>query len=207
MMTTTASLAILERAGNGTGPARSARRQGFVPGVLYGKTQTPMSVQIEQRFLVKEMKTPGFTTRIYSFDLGGKTHQALLRAIQLHPVSDMPLHFDLMEVNKNSRIHLQVPLHFLNEDKCPGLKKNGVLNQVYHSVDVYCSPANIPEHLDVDLAEAEIGFTLHFRDLVLPTGVSFVHENLGDTIMNIVPPKVAGSESEEVVETPEVAAS
>lgn len=196
-MTGTMSLEIKPRKEVGTGSARAIRREGFIPGTFYGKGSQAQNIQIERRLLTKEMENPSFTTTIYNFDLDGKKHRALVRDVQMHPVKNLPLHIDLMEVSKDSRIHLQIPLKFLHEEKAPGLKKGGVLNIVHHSVDVHCSPDTIPDHLEIDLAEADIGFTVHFSDLTLPKGVAFAHELDTETVATIVPPKVSGGEGAE----------
>lgn len=196
-MTDIASLEISTRSGSGTGEARALRRQGFVPGVIYGKGSAAHPIQMEQRLLVKAMQQGGFSTRLFAFKLDKKDHKVVVRDVQLHPVTDMPLHFDLMEVDKDSRLHLEIPLRFLNEEKCPGLKKGGVLNLVHHTLDLHCSPDSIPESIEFDLAESDIGFTLHFSDITLPAGTSFVHDNPKDTIAAIVPPKIGGGEDED----------
>lgn len=196
-MTVLAALDVHPRTTTGTGAARETRRQGFVPVSLYGNDKTPKNLQIEERLLIKEMNHTGFTTKIFEIVVDGKKERALVRDVQPHPVTDRPLHVDLLRVSKNSKIQLQVPLHFINADKSPGLKAGGVLNIVHHTVDVYCSPDTIPEHFEVDLGAQNIGFSLHMPDILLEKGVSFVNLNEHETLATIVPPKISAASADD----------
>ncbi len=190
-MTTFDALDVKTRDMIGTGSARAVRQQGFVPVSLYGDAKAPINLKIEARILVKEMHKPGFSTKIFSITFSDKKERALVRDVQLHPVTDAPMHVDLMRVSANSKIHLKVPLYFTNNDKCPGLKMGGILNVVHHTIDVNCSPDTIPKHFEIDLDNQDIGFTLRMPDIPLPTGVSFAHMDENETLATIVPPKVS----------------
>lgn len=191
-MTNISTLKVQERDLNGT--ARALRRENFVPGVIYGNHKDPIHLKVEERFILKEMQNPGFMTRLFELDLAGKKHQVLVRDVQLHPVSDRPLHIDFLHVGQNSRIHLQVPIHFINEDKSPGIKKGGVLNVVHHAVEVYCQATHIPKNIEIDLAGSDIGFSIHVKDLNLIAGTTLSLDP-HETIVTIVPPKTGETKS------------
>lgn len=200
-MSTLSSFDVLPRDKSGTGPARASRRAGYVPAILYGEKKDPVCLQLEKRLVLKEMQQPGLKTRIFELKMEGKTHRAIIRALQLHPVTDMPVHIDFQRVEKTSKIHVLVPIRFLNEQKCPGIKKGGVLSVMYPQIDVVCSADRIPDHLDVDLETAEIGFALHMEELKLPAGVALAHAAHNETLAAIVPPKVVSDTEEKPAET------
>jgi large subunit ribosomal protein L25 len=197
MSTTIIKLDAFERGQAGTGPARAVRREGFVPAVLYGDNKEPLHLKVEERLLIKELHQSGFYTKLFDLKVGSKNYRTIARAVQLHPVSDRPLHVDFMHVGKE--ITLSIPLHVTNEEKCPGIKKGGVLNLVHHTVEVACDPNHIPEFLEIDLSTADIGFVVHQKDMALPKGMRFVHAHPDETLATIVPPKVqeAAAETEE----------
>ncbi len=204
-MSSVRSLAVKARTSCGTSESRAERLSGFTPAILYGDKKDPVTLSIEERILRKELQEPGIFSHLYTIKVDNKDQQVLIRDIQFHPVSDRPLHVDLLRVSKSSAVHVDVPLVFLNEDKCPGLKMGGVLNILRHALHVVCSPTNIPEHIDIDLAGKDIGYSCTLSSLVLPAGVTISHLEKAETVLTIVPPKVQ-DESEETaapVETEE----
>lgn len=194
-MTGVSPLEVVSRNHSGTGAARASRRDGFIPGIIYGKGITPKNIQIDVPHLLRHLKQPGALTKIYEFELEGQKYRTLLRDIQFHPVTDAPLHVDLMQISDDSRIQLEVPVHFLNEEKCPGLKKAGTLNIIQHRLKVFCTPKNIPSSIDVDLGKADIGFSVHFDTIALPEGITFTQDHGHATIAVIVPPRVSGKQA------------
>ena len=181
------------RAGTGKGASRATRRAGLLPGVIYGNKQAPVIINISPKILWSELNKSGFFTRLYDVKLEGKVERVLPRAVQMHPVTDRPLHVDFMRVSADARIHVKVPLVFDNEATSPGIKKGGVLNAVMHEVELVCSPANIPHAIHIDIKEMDIGASVHIRDLKLPEGVRAV-EAAAATVISIAPPTVSAKE-------------
>lgn len=182
----------------GGGASRSLRRSGMIPAILYGGEKENVSLMVDPRDVEKGLHQSGFYTKIFELEVGSKKEQVLVRDIQFHPVTDRPVHMDFLRVNKDSKIHVAVPLHFLNENKCPGLKQGGILNIVLHSLDVTCTAGSIPTELTIDLTDMEIGTIIHTSALQLPKGVSISYPDRDNTLATIVAPKV--SQGEEVTE-------
>jgi large subunit ribosomal protein L25 len=166
---TTIAAELRDRAGKGA--ARATRRTGKVPGVIYGAKQTPVCIALDPRVLWAEMHKSGFFTQLFDVDLGkdGK-HRCLARDVQMQPVTDQPIHVDFMRVSADARVHVQVPVHFVNDTKSPGLKRGGVLNVVRHEIDLVCSPENIPHEISIDLTGLDIGDSVHISAVQLPEG-------------------------------------
>lgn len=195
-MSSVRSLAVKTRSAVGTSESRAERRAGFTPAVLYGDNKAPVTLSIEERLLKKELLEPGIFSHLYTIKVDNKDQQVLIRDIQFHPVSDRPIHVDLLRVSKSSAIHVDVPLVFLNEEKCPGLKMGGVLNILRHALHVVCAPTNIPEHIEIDLAGKEIGYSCAVESIALPEGVSLSHLEKVESVLTIVPPKVKDDSAE-----------
>lgn len=194
----TLSAELRERAGKGT--ARAARRAGRVPAVVYGGGEPPLSITLETRVIKREMHRPGFFTRLFQIEVEGKKQQVLARDVQRHPVNEEPLHFDFLRVAKGDKLTVAVPVHFLNEETSPGLKRGGVLNIVRHEVEVECAPATIPEYIEVDLAGADIGDSLHMSSVSLPKGVEPTIKDRDFTIATIVAPSAVKAEAAEAAD-------
>ena len=194
-MTEIRSLSLQVRNEVGTGPTRALRRTGFVPVSLYGKKQAPQNMAVEERALVKEMKEKGFLSHLFEVSVQGSSKKVLIKSIQKHPVSDRPLHLDLITIDAESRIRVDVTIKIINEDKCPGLKQSGILNLLRHSLPITCSPESIPEFIEVDIGSLKLGASLYLADLALPSGVEVEHAEKIETILTIAQPKVSsGSE-------------
>ncbi len=164
-------LNAIRKQGTGTGAARQTRRDGNVPGIIYAKNFQPLTVAIERKELIKAIHTPGFRTRLIELNLDGETHKVLARDVQFHPVTDVPEHVDFQRVSEKERIRVSVPVSFINSDKSPGLKRGGVLNIVRHEIEFYCTPANIPEKIVIDLSGARVGQSIHIENVPLAEGV------------------------------------
>ena len=145
-------LAAAARERVGKGSAREARRQNKIPAVIYGDKKAPVSITIEQKVLVRNLETGGFFNTLFDIELDGKLNRVLPRDVQLHPLTDIPEHGDFLRVTATTRISVEVPVEFLNEDESPGLKTGGVLNVVRYNVEVSCTPDLIPTSLVLDLA-------------------------------------------------------
>ncbi|MDI9409535.1 MAG: 50S ribosomal protein L25/general stress protein Ctc [Candidatus Pacebacteria bacterium] len=179
---------------SGKGAARASRREGFIPGIVYGEGHAPQSINIEPKLLVRELHRPGFFARLFDVDLGGKKQRVLARDVQLHPVTDRPLHVDFMRVGADSKIHVNVPVHFVNQEKSPGLRRGGVLNIVRHEIELICSVNAIPREILVDLTGFEINSAVHISMIKLPEGTRPVIADRDFTISTIVPPTVEQAE-------------
>lgn len=169
----------------GTGGARAARREGLVPGVLYGGTRGPVAISVKANELRKAINTGKLIAQMVDLEHKGERQPVIARDIQFHPVTDEPVHIDFYRVEENSVITLNVPVHFINDEKSPGLKRGGVLNVVRHDVEVRCKAGNIPSEITVDLTGYEIGDSIHISAVTLPDGVKPVITNRDFTLATV----------------------
>lgn len=181
-----------ERAGKGV--ARALRREGRVPAVIYGDNKEAEGVSMHRNELTKLLNTGRLMSTLLDVDIDGKKHRVITRDVQLHPVTDIVLHADFLRLGKGAKIAVEVPVNFLNEETCPGLKVGGVLNVVRYTIELNCPADNIPETIDLDLAEAEMNDSLHISQVSLPDGVVPVIDDRDFTIATIAAP--AGLKSE-----------
>ncbi len=180
------TLEVVQREGTGKGIARAARRQGLIPGVVYGDKKDPILFNIEENTIMLLMKKKGFWTTQFEINTGKEKIKTICQDVQLHPVSDRPLHIDFLRIAKGAKVTIEVPVEFINEDKCSGLKMGGVLNVVARDLEVVCNPSSIPSSIVVDLAGKEINDAIHSSDIKLPDGVEFSHKDEdGFTIASI----------------------
>ena len=156
----------------GKGSARAARRAGRVPAVIYGNKQAPLSIEMEERVVRKVIHEPGIFGRLLDINVEGDTTTVLTRDIQMHPVTDVPLHMDMLRVGESSTVSVGVPVEFINHEKSPGLKIGGVLNIVRFEVELDCPAGDIPEKIVVDLDDVKIGDSIHISAITLPEGVT-----------------------------------
>ena len=183
-------LAAERRDRAGKGAARAARRAGRVPAVIYGNHEAPLMISVEPKALAREMSRPGFLTRLIDIALDGDAHRVLARDVQLDPVTDRPLHVDFMRVGADSRVYVNVPVQFINQDRCTGIRRGGVLNVVRHEVEMICAATAIPDHLTVDLANHDIGSSIHISMVTIPEGARPAIADRDFTIATIAPPTV-----------------
>ena len=159
----------------GTGGARETRRAGKVPGVLYGGSKDPVAVAIKSNEFRKALYTGKLLGHLVTLKYGNETQPVIAKAIDMHPVTDEPWHFDLYRVDEHQQITISVAVHFRNQDASPGIKRGGTLNVVLHEVELKCSADHIPEDILFDLTGLDIGEAIRAADLVLPAGVTLAN--------------------------------
>jgi large subunit ribosomal protein L25 len=201
-MPTTSTLQVQGRDRAGKGAARATRRQGLVPGVIYGGQQEATLIALDPKTLKTLMHDPAFKTNIFEVDIAGKKQRTMAMDVQLDPVSDQPIHADFRRIEKDTVVRVPVPVRFLNEGASPGIKVGGVLNIVRHDIEVRGRPDDLPDHIDIDLTGLNIGDSVHINAVALPDGIKpTIARNF--TICTIAPPTVMTAEEE----TPAAAAA
>ncbi|MEF0938680.1 50S ribosomal protein L25/general stress protein Ctc [Rhizobium sp. BR 362] len=181
----------------GKGSARELRRNGFIPAVIYGDKQAPISIALNTNEVTKRIHAGGFLTTIATIDVDGKKIKVLPKDYQLDPVRDFTVHVDFLRVSGNTQVTVEIPVHFVNHEKSPGLKAGGVLNIVRHEVEVHCPADAIPEFFTVDLSGHKGGASIHISDITLPKNVAPVITDRDFTIATIVAPAAGLAEEEE----------
>ncbi len=196
---------IEDRKNLGTGASRVLRSSGMVPAVLYGDSKDNEYFAVDERDIVSGLDNAKFFSTVYNIKVGGKMNKVLVKDVQFHPVTDMPLHIDFIRVAKNAKTHVNIPIRFENEEKCPGIKKGGVLNIVMHSLEIKCLVENIPNEIVIDLKDLDISGSIHTVDIALGEGVVPAHPERDVTIATIVTPSSSEAESteEETTDTAE----
>jgi large subunit ribosomal protein L25 len=182
---------------SGKGVARALRRNGQIPAIIYGNKTEEVSISTNLKELQKEYLRGNFTSRLYQIEIGKEKITVLPRDVQLHPVTDVVMHADFQRVQNDSKVHVLIPVHFLNRDKSPGLKRGGVLSIVRRQVELWCRADSIPEYLEVDLENVKIGESLHSHNIKYPEGVEPAIKDRDFTIAAIVGKK---AETEEAAE-------
>jgi large subunit ribosomal protein L25 len=184
----------------GKGSARELRRNGLIPAVIYGDKQAPVSITLSTNEVTKRIHAGGFMTTIATIDVDGKKYKVLPKDYQLDPVRDFTMHVDFLRVSGNTLVNVEVPVHFVNEDKS-AIKTGAVLNIVRHTVELHCPANDIPEFLTFDLDGAKVGDSIHISAVKLPKGVTPVIADRDFTIATIVAP--AAGLTEEAAEASE----
>lgn len=158
----------------GTGGARETRNAGKVPGILYGGGKPPVSIAVKLNEFKKALYTGKLAGHLVTLKHGEDTQKVIAKAIDFHPVTDVPLHFDLYRVDEHQKIRISVPVHFKNHELSPGLKKGGALNVSLHELEILVPADHIPEDIIIDLTGLEIGQSVHVADITLPSDVASV---------------------------------
>ena len=184
------SLAAEPRERAGKGAARATRRAGRIPAVIYGNKETPSMVSIHPIDLMHQIRGGGFFSKVYEIEEDGKKHRVLPRDIQLHPVTDQPIHVDFMRFSKTTRLVVEVPVIFVGEEECPGLRQGGVLNIVRHAIEMRASPDSIPESVEIDLSGYNVGDSVHISSATLPGDVELTITDRDFTVATIAAPSV-----------------
>lgn len=198
-MAETPVLEAVARAGVGKGAARTARREGLVPGVIYGGGEPPQTINVKFNELLKHLKAGKFLSTLLNVRVDGADHRVICRAVQRDVVKDLPTHVDFLRLAETSRISLYIPVEFVNREKSPGLKRGGVLTVVRNEVELVVSAGDIPEKLVIDLEGTNVGDTLHISDVTLPAGAKPTITDRDFVIANIQPPsglRASGDEAE-----------
>jgi large subunit ribosomal protein L25 len=188
------------RAAAGKGPARALRRSGRVPAVIYGEKKDQEMVSLEARALRRQLGNPRFFSTLCVLQVDGETVRVLPRDVQVHPVTDDPLHADFVRVSAGASIEVEVRVVFINEDVSPGLKRGGVLNIVRREVELLCPADAIPSEITIDLKAFDIGDSVHISHIALPEGVRPTITDRDFTIATISAPTVVTEEAEEGAE-------
>lgn len=189
----------------GKGSAREVRRNGKVPAVIYGEKQAPLAIALSYKDIYYKIHGGGFLTTVATIDVGGQKIEVLPKDYQLDPVRDFPVHVDFLRVGKDTEVNVEVPVHFINEDRSPGLKRGGVLNIVRHQVEFHCRANAIPEFITIDLDGTDIGDSIHISAVKLPEGVRPVISDRDFTVATIAGSSAMKPETTEETATAEPA--
>jgi large subunit ribosomal protein L25 len=193
------------RSGVGKGAARALRREGWIPAVIYGDKKDPLPISISYNEAMKSIYAGGFLSHVITVDVDGAKHRVIPRDYQLDPVKDFALHVDFLRVGANTKLTVQVAVHFINQEDSPGLKKGGVINIVHHTVELSVPADAIPEALTVDLTGKDIGDTIHISSITLPKGATVVTHEDDLTLATIAAPSAL--KSDEAAAAPAAAAA
>ena len=188
-------LAAVTRSGTGKGAARSVRREGRVPAVIYGGGMKPEPISVDYKDVNKLIYSGHFLTSIFELDVGGRKERVLPRDYQLDVVTDRPVHVDFFRLIPGSRVRIAVPVHVENREASPGLKKGGAVNLVLHTVEVMAPADNIPASITIDLTGLDFHDSVHVSDLTLPEGCKPAGAKGDPTVVTIVPPTVMAEET------------
>jgi large subunit ribosomal protein L25 len=157
----------------GSGASRRLRKAGQTPGIIYGGTSAPISITLDHNALYHALKKETFHSSILDMEVDGKSEQVLLRDFQMHAYKQLVLHADFQRVDAKQKIHVKVPLHFINAEVSPAVKlSSGIISHVSTELEISCLPKDLPEFIEVDLANIEVGNSIHLSELKLPAGVT-----------------------------------
>lgn len=172
----------------GKGAARATRRAGMVPAVIYGAKETPTICKLDPRIIMRELHRGGWRSRLYQVSVGGDTVRALMREVQLHPVTDKPIHVDFQRLAAGAKIRVAISIHFQGEATSPGIKRGGLLNVVRPAIEVLADPETVPEFFTADISGLDINNSIHWADLKGTQGVQPVGAIDEITLATITPP-------------------
>ena len=194
------TLAAEPKEGAGKGAARAARREGRIPGVIYGAKKAPVMVTLDPQEVHREIRGGGFFTTLFDVKVSGGNERVLARDLQLHPVSEKPLHIDFLRVSTSTVVVVEVPCNFINDEESPGIKRGGVLNVVRHTLELSCRADAIPNEIEIDLTGLDIGDSVHISQIDLPEGVTPTITDRDFTIASVAAPSVVKEEAAEEAE-------
>ena len=181
----------------GKGASRALRREGRVPAVVYGDKKEALSVHVEEKLLTKMLSTGHFMNSVVMVEVGGKPNRTLPKAVDFHPVTSRPIHVDFLRIGEHSKVNVNIPVRFDNEEASPGLKRGGVLNVVQHEIELICDAAEIPDELHIDLTGLDIGDSIHISQVSLPKGAKAAIDDRDFTVATVVAPSAMKAEDEE----------
>lgn len=194
----------VSRVDAGKGASRRLRRQGLVPGIIYGADKAPEMFSVKQNHLAHHLDNEAFYSHILSVKLDGKPQKVILRDLQRHPAKPIILHVDFQRVSASEKLRMNIPLHFVGEELSPGVKAGGEVSHHVTEVEVLCLGADLPEYIELDVSGMEIGGMLHLADLTMPKGVELtvpLDEEHNQPVISIHAPRT-GEEEEEVSAAP-----
>lgn len=198
------------RKASGTGASRRLRIAGRVPGIIYGANKSAQAIELDHNALFHQLKQGALQASILDLKLDGSNEQVLLRDVQMHPFHPLVLHVDFQRVSRDEKIHMKVPLHFVNAEIAPGVKLGGgIVSHVLSDVEISCLPADLPDSIEVDLANLALGSSIHMSELTFPNGVEALVLVRGEdpVVASVTVPRAAPVEEEvEAVPAAEVAA-
>src|SRR5215831_9889512 len=186
-MATVKELKATARHRAGKGAARAERRAGRVPGVVYGDQKPPLAISLDRADIRQRIYAGRFLTTLHDLEIDGVKHRVIPREYQLDPVKDTPIHVDFLRLGEGAQIRVNIPVHIVNADQAPGVKRGGTVNIVTHAIEVRCPAEAIPAAIDVDVTGLEIAHSLHLSDIKLPAGIK-VLASRDLTIVTIVAP-------------------
>jgi large subunit ribosomal protein L25 len=205
-MATVNELSATARPKAGKGAARAVRREGRVPGVIYGDDKAPITIALDFKELRQKIYAGHFLTTVCNLDVDGTKHRVIPRDFQLDPVKDHPLHVDFLRLGEGALVRVRVPIHVKNADLAPGIKRGGTVNIVTHTIAVQVPADDIPQAFDVDLTGLEINYSRHLSDIQVPPNVKVLEQ--GDiTLVTIVPPSGYAEEMKQAAEAAAAAAA
>lgn len=193
-------LDVVVREETGTGPAREARRNGGVPAVIYGGDLGPVAVSLRKNEVLKALNSGQFLANMIEISHKGDKQKVITKDVQFHPVSDMPVHIDLYRVTEKTIIEVDVSVNFVGDEVSPGIKLGGTLNVVRHAIEVKCPAGKIPDSIEVDISEMDIGDSIHISEITLPDEVSPAITDRDFTIATMVASRAAVEDEEETAE-------
>ena len=188
-----------KRDGQGSGASRRLRRAGRVPGIIYGADKAPMAIDMDHKELLLGLRHEAFHSSVLTLNLDGEKQPVLLKDVQTHPYKVQVLHVDFQRVDATHKVHIKVPLHFINADTCPGVKlEGGVVSHVMTEIDVTCLANALPEFVEVDCKDLAVGHSIHLSHVKLPAGVESVllHRGEDPTVATILGAKAEAAEGE-----------
>ena len=194
----------------GKGASRRLRRlEDKIPAIVYGAGKKPQALSLDHKDVIKHLEDEAFYSHILTLQVGKTKQQVILKDLQRHPFKPKVTHMDFMRVSATKKLHTSVPLHYINEEICPGVKEGGVVNHSYTTVEIACLPKNLPEYIEVDMVAVEMDGILHLSDIVLPKGVEIVELTHGEdhdqAIATIHKARAAVSSDADEVESTDVA--
>lgn len=192
------NLEVVNREKIGKSNSKNLRNDGKVPAIIYGDKKESNYIFLKYLDIMKEMSKTGFFSTVFNLNINKKKIKVLPREVQTDPLNNKPIHIDFLRVTPESKINISVPIIFINEDESPGLKSGGVLNTVRRDIDLICKIKNIPEKLEANLKDLEVGSVVHMSDIILPEGVLPVIADRDFTIATIAAPTIMPVEEEKL---------
>ena len=193
-------ISAVSRSEQGKGASRRLRREGMVPGIIYGGGKDPEMFAVKHNELIQHLDNEAFYSHILAVNIGGSQQKVVLKDLQRHPSKPFVTHIDLLRVTDADRIKMHVPLHFLNEETCVGVKTGGQISHHMTDVEVICAAKDLPEFIEIDMANVEVGQIVHLQDIKMPEGVELValsHGEVGEHEFPVVSIHSRGAGGEE----------